>query len=100
MANYVIKEADMRKRVVAASSAGIACLVLSFGAGTASALERPGELENVLNANRGASAAGPHCHFVEPAEDSHFETIVSGAAHEAHLQTESSSNVFDATVCG
>jgi hypothetical protein len=89
----------MRKRVMAASSAGIACLVLSFGAGTAYAQTQPADLSNVSNANRGASAPGPHCHYVLPASGHHFELIIAGAAHQAHTETGLPTGTFEATAC-
>jgi uncharacterized NAD(P)/FAD-binding protein YdhS len=58
----------MRNRIVAAASIGVTLLVLSLGVGTAYAETQPANLGNVGNANRGASAPGPHCHFVLPAD--------------------------------
>lgn len=88
----------MRKRIMAASGAGIACLVLSFG-GTAFAATQPADLGNVANVGRGASAPGPHCHFVLPAAGHHFDAIITGAAHEAHLATGTPTGTFQATAC-
>jgi hypothetical protein len=89
----------MRKSVMAASSAGIACLVLSFGAGTAYADTQPADLGNVANIDRGASAEGPHCHFVLPASGHHFDLIISGAAHQGHTETGLPTGVFQAAAC-
>jgi hypothetical protein len=93
------KEADMRKRIMAASSAGIACLVLSIGAGTAYAQTQPADVSNVNNANRGASEPGPHCHYVLPASGHNFELIISGAAHQGHTETGLPTGIFQATAC-
>jgi hypothetical protein len=90
----------MRKSGMAASSAAIACLVLSFGAGSAFADTQPADLGNVANIERGASAPGPHCHFVLPAGgNSGFETIISAAAHQGHTETGLPTGVFQATTC-
>ena len=85
----------MRKRIM---GAGIACLVLSFGAGTAFGAQ-PANLGNVANVGRGASAPGPHCHFVLPAGGQHFDAIITGAAHEAHMATGTPTGIFQATAC-
>jgi hypothetical protein len=90
----------MRKGVVATSSVGVACLVLSFGAGTAFAQTQPADLGNVANIERGASAPGPHCHFVLPAAGKGpFANIISGAAHQGHTETGLPAGVFQATTC-
>jgi hypothetical protein len=90
----------MRKRIMTISSAGIACLVLSFGTGTAYAqTTQPADLGNVANVERGASAPGPHCHFVLPASGHHFDRIITGAAHQGHTETGLSTGVFQATTC-
>jgi hypothetical protein len=89
----------MRKRIMAASGAGIACLILSFGAGTAFAATQPADLGNVANVGRGASAPGPHCHFVLPAAGHHVDAIITGAAHEAHMATGTPTGIFQATAC-
>jgi len=89
----------MRKRVMAVSSAGIACLVLSFGVGLAYADTQPADLGNVANVGRGASAPGPHCHFVLPAEGHHFADIITGAAHQGHTETGTPTGIFEATAC-
>ena len=88
----------MRKRIVAALGAGITCLVLSFG-GTAFAATQPADLGNVANVGRGASEPGPHCHFVLPASDHHFDLIISGAIHQAHTETGLPTGIFQATAC-
>ena len=78
----------MIKRVIAASGVAATALVLSLGAGVAQADTQPANLGNVANANRGASAEGPHCHFVLPAGgNAAFDSIIAGTAHQAHVQT-------------
>lgn len=58
---------------------------------------QPANLGNVANVDRGASAPGPHCHYVVPAGGmSGFDNIVTGAAHQGHTNT---SGVFTATAC-
>lgn len=90
----------MTRRALAASTLGAACILLTFGAGTASAETQPADLGNVTNVDRGASAPGPHCHFVIPAMGSGpFDAIVTGAAHQAHRETGLSGGVFTATAC-
>jgi hypothetical protein len=90
----------MTPRVFAASSLGAACILLTFGAGAARADSQPADLGNVANVGRGASAPGPHCHFVLPAGDKGpFEMIISGAAHQGHTETGLSNGVFQATAC-
>lgn len=90
----------MIKRVITASSVAAAALVLSLGTGMAHAQTQPADLGNVENANRGASAFGPHCHFVLPAMgNAAFDSIITGAAHQAHTQTGLPTGVFQATPC-
>jgi hypothetical protein len=90
----------MIKRVLAASSAAATALVLSLSAGVAQAETQPANLGNVLNADRGASAPGPHCHFVLPAQgNAGFENIITGAAHQGHVQTGLPTGIFQATPC-
>ena len=90
----------MRARMVAASGVGMAGLVLVFGAGTAFADTQPADLGNVANIERGASAPGPHCHFVLAAEGNNgFDTIISAAAHQGHTETGLPTGVFQATAC-
>jgi hypothetical protein len=90
----------MRRRVLAAASTGIACLVLSLGAGTAYAATQPADLGNVENIERGASAPGPHCHLVQPAAGNiGFDSIITGAAHQAHTETGLSDGIFVAAPC-
>jgi hypothetical protein len=90
----------MIKRVLAASSVAATALVLTMSAGVAQADTQPADLGNVLNANRGASAPGPHCHFVLPADgNAGFDRIITGAAHQAHVQTGLPTGIFQATAC-
>ncbi|MDQ3938413.1 MAG: hypothetical protein M3253_07005 [Chloroflexota bacterium] len=77
-----------------------ATTALLLGGGTAFAQTQPANLGNVLGADRGASAPGPHCHFVLPAQgNAGFGNIISGAAHQAHVQTGTPTGVFEATDC-
>ncbi|HEX6234777.1 MAG TPA: hypothetical protein VFZ63_16735 [Jiangellaceae bacterium] len=92
----------MIKRVMAASSVVATALVLSLSAGVAQADPdtQPANLGNVANADRGASATGPHCHFVLPAGDNAaFDSIIAGTAHQAHVQTGLPTGIFQATAC-
>jgi hypothetical protein len=90
----------MTPQVFAASTAGAVCLVLSFGTGTAHADTQPANLGNVANIERGASAPGPHCHFVlRAAGAGPFDNIITGAAHQAHTETGTPTGVFQATAC-
>lgn len=90
----------MIHRVITASGVGVAALVLAFGTGTAHAQTQPADLGNVGNADRGASAPGPHCHFVLPAAgNKRFASIITGAAHEGHTHTGLPTGIFEATAC-
>jgi hypothetical protein len=93
------KETTMQRilrRVVLAA----ATVLLLLGGGTAFADTQPANLGNVANANRGASAPGPHCHFVLPAEGKGpFGNIIAGAAHQGHVQTGLPTGIFQATAC-
>lgn len=82
---------------VPATGLGLA-LVLVPGAALADT--QPADLGNVANVGRGASADGPHCHFVLPAGGAGpFDAIISGAAHQGHSQTGLPTGVFQATTC-
>jgi Spy/CpxP family protein refolding chaperone len=88
----------MLTRVLAASALALAALSLSIGA--AQADTQPADLGNVQNADRGASAPGPHCHYVLPASDKGpFGLIITGAAHQGHTQTGLPTGIFQATPC-
>ena len=81
-------------------TAAASVAVLALGAAPASAESQPADLGNVADITRGASAPGPHCHYVLPAADAGpFDTIISGAAHEAHMATGLPTGVFMATAC-
>jgi hypothetical protein len=93
-----VEETDMLKRILAASTLALAGLGLSMGA--AHADTQPADLGNVANADRGASATGPHCHYVLPASDKGaFDLIITGAAHQGHTQTGLPTGIFQATPC-
>ncbi len=52
------------------------------------------------NVDRGASAPGPHCHYVLPASGKGpFDLIISGAAHQGHTETGTPTWIFQATTC-
>lgn len=88
----------MRTRVLAACTLALVGLGLSTGA--AHADTQPANLGNVANADRGASATGPHCHFVLPASGhGPFELIITGAAHQGHTETGLPTGIFQATPC-
>lgn len=88
----------MLKRILAASTLALAGLGLSMG--TAHADTQPADLGNVANADRGASATGPHCHYVLPASGmGPFDLIITGAAHQGHTQTGLPTGIFQATPC-
>lgn len=62
--------------------------------------QQPSQVGNADGRDGGASAPGPHCHFVLPADDkSPFERIITGAIHQAHVQTGLPTGVFEATPC-
>lgn len=79
-------------------TAAAATIALGLGAAPAAAEDtQPANLGNVANVDRGASAPGPHCHFVlKGGGASGFDGIVTGAAHQGHTNT---SGVFAATAC-
>ncbi len=88
----------MLHRFIAAFVLAIAGLSTSVGA--AQAETQPANLGNVANANRGASATGPHCHYVLPASGKgRFDLIITGAAHQGHTQTGLPTGNFQATPC-
>lgn len=77
-----------------------ATVLLMLGGGAAFADTQPANLGNVANADRGASAFGPHCHFVLPAQGKGpFDDIITGAAHQGHVQTGLPTGIFQATAC-
>jgi len=88
----------MFARVLVAAAFVLAALGLSTGA--AQADTQPADLGEVGSANRGASAPGPHCHFVLPASGKgRFDLIITGAAHQGHTQTGLPTGIFQATPC-
>jgi hypothetical protein len=90
----------MLKHLLAASSVAAVALVLSTGMSAANADTQPANLGNVENVDRGASAPGPHCHFVLPARDAGpFDDIITGAAHQGHTETGTPTGIFQATTC-
>jgi hypothetical protein len=93
----------MKHRVVAAPVAAAVFVALSLvggGAAHAGEHQQPANLGNVANADRGASAEGPHCHFVVPADGKgKFGRIITGAAHQAHAQTGTPVGIFQLVTC-
>jgi len=88
----------MLTRILAGSALAVAGLALSTGAAQAST--QPANLGNVANVDRGASAPGPHCHYVLPASGKgQFDLIISGAAHQGHTETGLPTGTFQATTC-
>ena len=88
----------MPHRLIVASSVVAVGLVLASAPGAAYADTQPANLGNVANIERGASAPGPHCHFVLPASGAGpFDMIISGAAHQGHTETGKPTGVFQAT---
>jgi hypothetical protein len=87
----------LTRRLVVVTTAAL----LLLGGGTAFAQDtQPANLGNVANVGRGASAEGPHCHFVLPAQgNGPFDNIIAGTAHQAHTQTGLPTGVFQATDC-
>jgi hypothetical protein len=73
--------------------------VLAVGMSTSPASAdptQPANLGNVPNVERGNSAPGPHCHYVTPGGGmSGFENIVTGAAHQGHINT---TGIFTAVI--
>jgi hypothetical protein len=96
-----MEESEMIERVIAASCVAATGLVFAIGIGSpAHAETQPADLGNVGSADRGASASGPHCHFVLPASGKGaFDSIITGAAHQAHTRTGLPTGVFQATPC-
>ena len=88
----------MLHRFIAAFVLALAGLGTSMGA--AQADTQPANLGNVANVDRGASAAGPHCHYVLPASGKGpFDLIITGAAHQGHTETGLPTGNFQATSC-
>lgn len=90
----------MTPRLLPVSVALVAGLALAISPGPVFADMQPADLGNVADVGRGASAPGPHCHFVLPAGGAGpFDMIISGAAHQAHTETGLPTGVFQATAC-
>jgi hypothetical protein len=88
----------MLARILAASTLALLGLATSIGAAQAST--QPADLGNVQNVDRGASAPGPHCHYVLAASDKGpFDLIITGAAHQGHTETGLPTGTFQATSC-
>lgn len=89
----------MLTRVLAVIALVLAGLAVSMGAAQADTTQ-PADLGNVGNADRGASAPGPHCHYVLPASgQGRFDLVITGAAHQGHTQTGLPTGSFQATAC-
>ena len=88
----------MFARILTASALALAGVAASTGAALAST--QPANLGNVQNVDRGASAPGPHCHYVLPASGKGpFDLIITGAAHQGHTETGTPTGTFQAAAC-
>lgn len=88
----------MFNRILAASLLALA--LSGVAASAAEADTQPADLGNVADIGRGASEPGPHCHFVLPASGKGpFAMIITGAAHQGHVQTGTPTGLFQATAC-
>ncbi len=85
-------------RRITRTVAAAATVLLLLASGTALAGTQPANLGNVDNIIRGASASGPHCHYVLPAQGP-FDNIITGAAHQGHVETGTPTGIFQATDC-
>jgi hypothetical protein len=66
------------------------------------AAEQPSQVVNADGRNGGASAPGPHCHYILVASadnNSPHGMIITGATHQAHVQTGLANGVFQAVAC-
>lgn len=80
-------------------SVGLVALAVMGGlALPAVAEQQPTRAINAVDRNGGASAPGPHCHvnLVASAHARGFDTIMTGAIHQAHVVTGLSGAVFQA----
>ena len=88
----------MKRTIVALVAAGAATLML---AGPVAAAQ-PSQVGNSDGRNGGASAPGPHCHYnlVASAHNgSPHGMIITGATHQAHIETGLANGVFQAVAC-
>ena len=72
--------------------------VPAFATGT----PQPGQVSNADGRNGGVSAPGPHCHYnlvASANQQSSFDSIITGAIHQAHTQTGLPTGIFQATGC-
>jgi hypothetical protein len=75
-------------------------VLLLAAAAPALADTQPSGVANAEDRNGGASAPGPHCHLVLPAGNNQaFDDIITGAIHQAHVQTGTPTGIFQAVPC-
>lgn len=84
------------RAVVPVIVAVLAVLAVGVSAAPASADRQPANLGNVDNVDRGNSAPGPHCHYNDNGGGMSGFQIITGAAHQGHINT---TGVFTATAC-
>lgn len=78
----------------------VPALLLASLAAPAFADTQPSRVFHADGRDGGATTPGPHCHFVLPADgQGHFDRIITGTIHEAHVQTGLPTGVFQATSC-
>ncbi len=78
----------------------VPALLLVAAAAPAFADTQPSQVSNAAGRDGGASAPGPHCHYVLPAGDNAaFDQIITGAIHEAHTHTGLPTGIFQAVPC-
>ena len=64
--------------------------------------EQPSQVVNADDRNGGASAPGPHCHYnLRASAENHSPhgMIITGAIHQAHVQTGLPTGIFQAVPC-
>jgi len=84
-------------KTVSAVATALACALVFAAAALGDT--QPSQVGNAADRNGGASAPGPHCHFVLPASGHHFDLIITGTIHQAHTETGLPTGIFQATAC-
>ncbi len=77
-------------------------IILTLAMAPAALATQPSQVGNSDGRNGGASAPGPHCHYNLVASEknrSPHGNIITGATHQAHVQTGLPTGVFQATAC-
>jgi hypothetical protein len=87
----------MRKIALALAPA----LLLAASVVPAFADTQPSQVSNAADRNGGASAPGPHCHInlVSSEHNAAFDQIITGAIHQAHVETGLPTGIFQAVPC-